>query len=75
MEQNSKANNHDLRKVLKTQILEIRDSGLTNMLDANAVQRLAHERDFHELVCLIEDHRDRYSKFIFSGDESLLTEP
>ena len=45
------------------------------MLDANAVQRLAHEQDFHELVCFIEEHRDRYSKFIFSGDENLLTEP
>jgi len=75
MEQNPKANKHDLREVLKKQIMEIRDSGLANMLDANAVQRLAHERDFYELVCLIEDHRDRYSKFILSGDENQLTEP
>ena len=75
MEQNPKAKKHELQEVLKKQITEIRDSGLTNMLDANAVQRLAHEQDFHELVCFIEEHRDRYSKFIFSGDENLLTEP
>ena len=31
---------------IKEQILEIRDTGLTNMFDVNMVQRLAYERDF-----------------------------
>ena len=57
---------------LKEQILDIRDSGLTNMLDANAVQRVAFERGHYELVCFIEDHRGDYARFIMSGDETLL---
>ena len=60
------------RSVVKKQILAIRSSGLTNMLDKNAVQRLAHEREFYELVCFIEDEPGQYSKFIMSGDENLL---
>lgn len=62
------------REVVKEQILAIRDSGLTNMLDSRAVQRLAHERDFFELVCFIEEQPSQYFKFIISGDEDLLPE-
>ena len=67
-----KDNNHSISKLVKEQILEIRDSGLTNMLDLKVVQRLANESDFYELVCLIEDHPSQYIKFIISGDEKLL---
>ena len=35
---------------IKEQILAIRNTGLTNMFDINAVQRLAYKRDFYELV-------------------------
>ena len=71
MERNDHKSN---REVLKEQILEIRDSGETNMLDTRFVQRLAHERDFFELVCFIEDQLEKYSRFIMSGDENLLPE-
>ena len=71
MERNNHKNN---RQVLKEQILAIRDSGETNMLDRRAVQRLAHQRDFFELVCFIEDQPSQYSKFIVSGDENYLPE-
>ena len=71
MERNDHKNN---REVLKEQILIIRDSGLTNMFDYRAVQRLANEWDFFELVCFIEDQPNQYSKFIMSGDENLLPE-
>ena len=54
------------------QIMDIRDSGLTNMLDANAVQRIAFKRGYYELVCFIEDDKGKYAKFIFTGDEKLL---
>lgn len=33
-----------MNEKVKDQILEIRDTGLTNMLDTNLVQRLAYER-------------------------------
>ena len=53
---------------LKEQILAIRDSGETNMFDVNAVQYLANQRSFHELVCFVEDHRKEYVTFILFGD-------
>ena len=52
---------------VKEQILAIRDTGLTNMFDVTAVQRLAYERDFYELVLYLEDHRSEYAKFILTG--------
>ena len=60
------------RNEVKEQILAIRDSGLANMLDRNAVQRLAYEREFYELACFIEEQPGKYSRFILSGDETLL---
>ena len=59
---------------IKAQSLEIRDSGLTNLFDSKRVQQIANERKFYELVCFIEDHPDRYAKFIMSGDDNLLHE-
>lgn len=53
---------------VKEQILAIRRTGLTNMLDVNMVQRIAFEMNFHELVCYLEDHRNDYVHFIFYGD-------
>ena len=58
-----------MNEKVKEQILEIRDSGLTNMLDWRAVQYLAYQRDFFELVNFLEDHRKEYLNFIFYGDE------
>ena len=57
---------------LKEQILAVRDTGRTNMFDVIAVQRIANEMDFYELVVFIEEHRREYSRFIITGDESLL---
>ena len=55
---------------IKEQILAIRDTGLTNMFDVNAVQRLAFEKDFYELVCFIEENRKSYVNFILYGDKA-----
>lgn len=52
---------------VKEQILAIRSTGLTNMFDTHAVQRLADEREYFELVIFIEEHRDKYSEFILTG--------
>lgn len=53
---------------IKKQILTIRDTGLTNMFDVNAVQRLAYERDFYELVIYLEENRKEYVQFILTGE-------
>lgn len=58
---------------LKEQIIAVRDSGKTNMLDSRTVQYIASEMNFYELVIFIEEHRNRYSKFIFTGDEKHLS--
>lgn len=52
---------------VREQILAVRDSGMTNMLDIYAVQRIAFEMGYNELVCYIEEHRREYVQFIFTG--------
>ena len=54
---------------VKEQILAVRDTGLTNMFDLNAVQRIAYDMDFFELVTFIEDNRAAYVRFILTGEE------
>lgn len=58
-----------MTKEIREQIMAIRDSGLTNMFDVNTVQRLAYERDFHDLVMYIEEHKAEYVNFILTGEE------
>lgn len=50
------------------QMMEIRESGEVNMLDTNGVQRLAFEREFYELVNYIEENREKYWRFIMTGE-------
>lgn len=54
---------------VKEQILAIRDTGLTNMFDLPAVQRLANDRGMYELVVFIEENRASYVRFILTGEE------
>ena len=56
-------------QIIKEQILAIRDTGRTNMFDVNMVLRMAFERDFHELVCWLEDHKIEYVTFIMYGEK------
>ena len=51
------------------QLLAVRDSGKTNMLDTNMVQRIAYDNDFFDLVIYIEEHRKEYAHFIMFGTE------
>ena len=51
------------------QIMHVRDSGMTNMLAVNTVQRLAFESEFYDLVMYIEDHKKEYVHFILHGTE------
>lgn len=57
-----------MTETIKDQILAIRNTGLTNMFDVNAVQRLAYERDFYELVVYLEENRKEYVHFILTGE-------
>lgn len=57
-----------MENTVRNQILAIRDTGLTNMLDVNTVQRIAFEMGYNELVCYIKENRKAYVKFIFTGE-------
>lgn len=57
-----------MTEIVKEEILAIRDTGLTNMLDLPVVQRLAYERDFFDLVVYIEEHPKEYAHFILTGE-------
>ena len=57
-----------MNDTIKKQILEIRESGLTNMFDTVMVQRLAHERHYFELVIFIDEHKREYVHFIMTGE-------
>ena len=53
---------------IREQILTVRETALTNMFDIHAVQRIAFDMDFYELVIFIEEHRSEYVNFILHGD-------
>ena len=54
---------------IKEQLLAIRETGQTNMFDLNAVQRIAYDMDFFELVNFIEENPGAYVRFILLGEE------
>lgn len=56
-----------MTKEVRDQIMAIRDTGATNMLDTKAVQRLAYEMDFFDLVLFIEENKKGYWDFIITG--------
>jgi hypothetical protein len=64
----------DIRKVsavgetVKSQILAVRDTAKTNMFDTNAVQRIAFDLGYYELVDFIETDRKAYANFILTGE-------
>ena len=53
--------------LVQKQILAVRATGLTNMFDINAVQRIAFEAGYYELVNYLEDHRAAYVQFVLTG--------
>ena len=53
---------------IKAQILKVRDTGLTNMFDTNAVQKIAFEMELCELVNFLEDNKKAYVHFILTGE-------
>jgi len=57
-----------LSEAVKEQLCSIRDTGLTNMLDTAAVQRLAYDRGYFELVDFIRNDQKQYVTFIMTGN-------
>lgn len=53
---------------IREQILDIRNSGATNMFDGYTVQRIAYEKGYYELVCYIEEHPNSYVNYILTGE-------
>ncbi len=53
---------------VKQQILAVRATGETNMLDTNMVQVIANRMGFYELVVYLEEHRREYANFILTGN-------
>lgn len=52
----------------REQILEVRKTGRTNMFDIPAVQYIANEMQFYELVVYLEEHHTEYVHFILTGE-------
>lgn len=55
-----------MTKKIKEQILAIRDSGETNMLDTRAVQWIANRENYFELVIYLEENSREYWNFIMT---------
>jgi hypothetical protein len=53
---------------VRKQILSIRETGITNMFDVVAVQRIANDMGFYELVVYLEENRKEYPRFILTGE-------
>ena len=53
---------------VREQILAVRATGLTNMFDCPAVQRVTNDMLFFDLVVYIEENRSEYVHFILTGE-------
>lgn len=63
-----------MTKKIKEQIMAIRDSGETNMLDTRTVQWIANRENYFELVIYIEENRQEYWNFIMTGKAPMADE-
>ena len=54
---------------IKQQILAIRDTGETNMLDVGKVQEIALREGYDELFLYLADNIGAYSRFVLTGKE------
>lgn len=57
-----------MSEAVKEQILAVRDTALTNMLDIPAVQKIASNMGYFELVIFLEENRKTYVQFILTGE-------
>lgn len=61
-----------MNDTVREQILAVRDTGLTNMFDIKAVQHIAYEMDFYDLVIFLEENITAYVHFILTGEELIV---
>lgn len=59
---------------IREQIMAIRDSGETNMLDTRTVQWIANREGFYELVIYLEENSREYWNFIMTGEAPMVDE-
>lgn len=63
-----------MTKKIKEQIMAIRDSGETNMLDTRTVQWIANRENYFELVIYLEENIREYWNFIMTGEAPMADE-
>lgn len=57
----------EFTQTVRNQLMKVRDSGESNMLLVPAVQRIAFDLGYYELVVFIEECREAYVTFIMTG--------
>ena len=63
-----------MTKKIFDQIMVIRDSGETNMLDTRNVQWIANRDGYYELVIYLEENSREYWHFIMTGEAPMAEE-
>lgn len=53
---------------IRDQILAIRETGETNMVDIPVVIDIAERDGYYELIDYLSEHRDDYVRFILTGE-------
>ena len=57
-----------MTNTVREQIMAVRDTGDTNMLDIRSVQYIAFHKGFYELVNYLEESKKEYWNFIMTGE-------
>lgn len=57
-----------MTELIREQILAVRATGRTNMFDLPAVQRIAFDSGYYELVNYLEEQRQEYARFMLTGE-------
>ena len=57
----------DFTGTIRAEILDVRKDGAVNMFDVNAVQRIAFDKEYFDLVLFLEGHLKEYANFILEG--------
>lgn len=56
-----------MNDTIRKQIMAVRATGETNMLDTRMVQVIANRMGFYELVIYLEEYKKEYANFILTG--------
>ena len=57
----------DFTGTVRRQIMEVRETGRTNMFDVPAVQKIASDMRLYELTVFLAEHQKEYASFISAG--------